>query len=130
MGINASDICTFCKVSTDSVEHMLLYCPIITRLWDMVNQWVIDIGFIDYNLSISRKILGDLENGPILSSIIPIAKKVIYDSFRKGKMPSIFQIKSEVKNHYYLEKYMYRNNGKIQIFEKKWHLLTLVYENA
>ena len=99
MGIKASDICTFCKVSTDNVEHTLLYCPIITRLWDMVNQWVIDIGFIDYNLSISRKIIGDLENGPILSSIILIAKKVIYDSSKKGKIPSIFQIKSEVKNH-------------------------------
>ena len=45
MGIKVSDKCTFCKVSTDSVEHMLLYCPIIKCLWDMVNQWVIDIGF-------------------------------------------------------------------------------------
>ena len=116
MGIKASDKCTFCKVSTDSVEHMLLYCPIIKRLWDMVNQWVIDIGFIGYKLSVSRKIIGDLENGPILSSIILITKKVIYDSFKKEKIPSIFQIKSEVKN--YLEKYMHRNNGKIQLFEK------------
>ena len=91
-------------------------------------------------MSISRKIIGDLENGPILNSIILITKKVIYDSFKKDKIPSIFQIKSEVKNHYgltevlgrhyYLEKYTHRNNGKIQLFEKKWHFLTLVYENA
>ena len=85
----------------------------------MVNQWVIDIGSLGYNLSISRIIIGDLENGPILSSIILITKKVIYDSFKKEKIPSIFQIKSEVKNHYYLEKYKDRNNGKIQLFEKK-----------
>ena len=130
MGIKASDKCTFCKVSTDSVEHMLLYCPIINQLWDMVNQWITEIGFIGYNLSIYKKIIGDLENGPILNSIILITKKVIYDSFKKDKIPSIFQIKSEVKNHYYLEKYTYRNNGKIQLFEKKWHLLTLKYENA
>ena len=74
----------------------------------MVNQWVTGIGFIDYNLSVSRKIIGDLENGPILNSIILITKKVIYDSFKKEKIPSIFQIKSEVKNHNYLEKYMHR----------------------
>ena len=75
-------------------------------------------------MSISRKIIGDLENGPILNSIILITKKVIYDSFKKDKIPSIFQIKSEVKNHYYLEKFTHRNNGKIQLFEKKgtfWH---------
>ena len=97
---------------------------------DMVNQWITEIGFIGYNLSIFKKIIGDLENGPMLNSIILITKKVIYDSFKKDKIPSIFQIKSEVKNHYYLEKYIYRNNGKIQLFEKNWHLLTLKYENA
>ena len=88
-----------------------------------------DIGFLDYSLSDSRKIVGDLDNGPILNSIILITKKVIYDSFRKERIPSIFQIKSEVKKHYFLEKYMHRSNDKNQLFEKECHFLTLYYDS-
>ena len=43
---------------------------------------------IDYNLSDSRKILGDLDNGPIVNAIILLTKKVIYDSFKKEKKPA------------------------------------------
>ena len=57
----------------------------------MVNQWITEIGFIGYNLSIFKNIIGDLENGPILNSIILITKKVIYDSFKKDRIPSIFK---------------------------------------
>ena len=56
-------------------------------------------------------------------------KKVIYDSFKRDKTPSIFQIKSEDKNHYYLEKCMHRKNGKIQLFKKNgisWHYIMKV----
>ena len=83
MGIKKSDQCTFCKDATDSVEHMLLSCPIIKTLWSEVYQWIIEIGFQDYTLTDSRIIIGDLENGPILNSIILLTKKVIYDSFKK-----------------------------------------------
>ena len=58
MGIEASDKCTFCKEVTDTVEHMLLFCPKIKDLWDRVNVWMSDIGFLDYSLSDYRKIVG------------------------------------------------------------------------
>ena len=90
---------------------------------------MIEIGFHDYNLSDSRKILGDLENGPIVNSIILLTKKVIYDSFKKEKKPAFIHIKNEVKNHYYLEKYMQYTNRKKYQFDKKWHLLNIYYEN-
>ena len=72
---------------------MLLWCPIIETLWKEVNGWLIEIGFLKYN---SRKILGDLDSGPIINSIILLSKKVIYE-----KHPSLAHIKNEVKNLYY-----------------------------
>ena len=32
MGIKPNNLCTFCKVSTDSVDHMILYCFVIQEL--------------------------------------------------------------------------------------------------
>ena len=90
MGIKPSDQCSFCKASTDSVDHMILYCTVVQELWANVNNWLIEIGFLDYNLSDSRNVLGDLENGPIVNSIILITKKVIYDSFKKEKNLYLF----------------------------------------
>ena len=51
MGIKNSNICTFCKDTEDSVEHMILRCPVIANLWNEVNNWINEIGFINYKLS-------------------------------------------------------------------------------
>ena len=50
MGIKKSDICTFCKNDVDSVEHMLFICPVIVDLWKEVNNWITELGFVNYNL--------------------------------------------------------------------------------
>ena len=68
-------LCTFCKTQQDSVEHMLLYCPIITELWKKVNSWLREVGLIDYNLTETRIILGDVENGVIPTTVILLTKK-------------------------------------------------------
>ena len=93
MGIKPNAMCSFCKVSTDSVDHMLLHCNIAQNLWSEYNNWMTELGFLVYNLTDSRKILGDLENGPIINSIILFTKNVIYDSFKKEKKPAFIHIK-------------------------------------
>ena len=75
MGIKTSPLCTFCKTQQDCVEHMLLYCPIITELWEKVNSWLREVGLIDYNLTETRIILGDVENGVIPTTVILLTKK-------------------------------------------------------
>ena len=75
MGFKPSALCSFCNVSLDSVDHMLLYCNIVQHVWTEVNNWLTELGFLDYNLTDSRKFLGDLDNGPIINSIIRFTKK-------------------------------------------------------
>ena len=57
------------------------------------------------------------------------SKKVIYDSFKKEKKPVFIHIKNEVKNYYYLEKYIQYTNRKKHQFDKKWHFLNINYKN-
>ena len=97
MGKKQSNLCTFCKTSLDNVEHMLLYCPIIIELWDKVNKWLIEIGFINFRFTDYKKILGDIDNGIIITTIILLTKKVIYNCFKKDSIPTIQYIQNETK---------------------------------
>ena len=68
MGIKNTASCTFCKTEVDSVEHMLLRCPIIIELWEKVNNWL--------NETETKIILGDIENGNIPTTIILLRKRL------------------------------------------------------
>ena len=71
----------FAKRHQDSVELRRLYCPIITELWKKVCTWLREVGLIDDNLTESKIILGDIENGVLPTTVILLTKKVIYNSF-------------------------------------------------
>ena len=129
MGIKISDQCGFCRSHTDSIEHMFLDCEIIVQLWNEVQDWIQALGMNNYNLSQSRIILGDLENAMSINTIILLTKKVIYNSMKKEQSPHILNVKNEVKQFYYDEKYRCLLIGKGQRFEKQYYLLSNIYVN-
>ena len=55
--------------------HMFLECIHSKRLWSDVQDWIIQLGMTDNNLSDMRKILGDLENVLAINCIILLTKK-------------------------------------------------------
>ena len=118
MGIKISDKCTFCHDEFDSVEHMLLRCHIIRNFWDRINNWIEEKGFIGYKLTERKIILGYLENGQITTTLILLSKKVIYDSFKRDKIPSLAHVQNETKKIFYLEKYSFYLKHKSHIFKK------------
>ena len=77
----------------------------------------------DYNLSDMRIIVGDLENALAINSIILHTKKVIYNAMKKEQTPHIINVKYEVKNFYYQEKYRYYIKGKMFKFEKQYNIV-------
>ena len=83
---------------------------------------------VDLNLSDMRKIVGDLKNALAINSIILLTKKVIYNSMKKGKTPHIINVKYEVKNLYFQEKYRYYIKGKKHQFQKQYNLLCNHYD--
>ena len=117
---------TFCHDKPDSVEHMLLRCKEIKNFWDRIKNWIEEKGFIGYTLTESKIILGDSENGQTTTTIILLSKKVIYDSFKRGKIPALSHVKNETKN-FYLEKYSFYLKHKSHVFEKRWNLLNTYY---
>ena len=63
-----------------------------------------------------------------LSSIlILITKKVIYNSMKKEQKPSIQNVKNDLKNLYYQEKYRHYIKGRKRVFGIQYVLLANVF---
>ena len=77
MGITQSNLCSMCKTETDSIERMLLECQYSRTLWDNISIGIRELGIVDYNLTSTRIIIGDLDNALAINSIILHTKKVI-----------------------------------------------------
>ena len=104
IGIKKSNLCCFCKVSVDSIDHMFLQCEISLELLRNIGYWIRELGMENYNLSNSKTVLGDLDNTTALNTIILITKKVLYNSMKKEQQPHILNVKNEAKKCYYEEK--------------------------
>ena len=80
-------------------------------------------------MTASRMIIGDLENALAINTIILHTKKVIYNAKKKEQIPHILNVKHEVKNFYYQEKYRQYIKGRNRIFDKQYNLLTICYNS-
>ena len=129
MGIKNSNLCGMCQMEEDSIEHMLLFCEVSQHLWTAVQDWIIEIGMVDYHLSNNRIIEGDLENALAVNSIILLTKKVIYNAMKRERKPHLPNVKYEVKSFYYQEKYKQYIKGNRTRFEKQYNLLINLYDN-
>ena len=89
-----------------------------------MNNWIIELGMENYHLSNDNIIVRDLENALAINSITLITKKVIHTSIKKEQQPSILNVKNDIKNFYYQEKYRHYIIGKGQQFDEEYLLLT------
>ena len=127
MGLVQSNLCSMCKTEVDSIEHMFLGCPHVIELWENVTDWIVELGMPNYVMTASRMIIGDLENALAINTIILHTKKVIYNAKKKEQIPHILNVKHEVQNFYYQEKYRQYIKGRNNIFDKQYNLLTVFY---
>ena len=59
MKIKPSPICEMCNTEEDSNEHMLINCTISQQLWREVENWLSEIGLINYTIDEQNITLGE-----------------------------------------------------------------------
>ena len=123
IGIKNNDVCSMCQTEPDSNPHMLLKCQISKKLWSDVERWINHLGVIDYTLTENSIVTGDINKGRLLSIIILFAKITIYNARMKDKTPNFFNFINLLKDQYNQSKYIANITGKINDFEREWHLL-------
>ena len=128
MKIKESPNCNFCNDHEDSNEHMLLECENVKDLWLNVENWISEIGVINYNLNNKTIILGELHKAHWINAIILITKKVIFNARTGTTIPTVDSIKIQVKNLYKYEKYKYTLCDREDKLEQRWGILLDYFE--
>ena len=83
---------------------MLIECDNVKILWLNVENWIAEIGVVNYHLNNKTIILGELQKAHWINAIILITKKVIFNARTGITIPTIDSIKNQVKNLYKFEK--------------------------
>ena len=122
-GIKTVDICSICDTVKDSNFHMLIDCNIVRDLWSSVENWIRSLGMIDYHLTDSKKILGDLENPSQINIILLNVQKTIYQPKLDSRSPTLLMVQLNLRKVFNHEYYKSIINDKKPIFERKWSLL-------
>ena len=80
MRIKDSPLCNFCAQKEDSNEHMLIKCETVQTLWHQIEEWISSIGVMDYSITNSVIILGELQKSFWLNATILTTRKNIFNA--------------------------------------------------
>ena len=112
-----------CQIESDSNSHMLLHCQKTKKFCSDIERWINHLGVKNYALTENCIITGDINNSRLLTIFILFAKVTIYNAKMREKTPIFFNFKDFLKQQYIQAKLMANITGRIDDFEKKWHLL-------
>jgi len=116
-----SDLCTFCNLTKEDIEHLFLSCPFSLIFWkDFELCWKkctnsnINLTSQDAILSISGN------NNGFLNYCIILRKSIIYYCRRNNVKTKIQLFKVKLKQKYQTELYLARKNATVANFNQKW----------
>ena len=68
------------ETEKDNIDHVIFHCEKSERFWNEAHDWVNKLDFADFQLSVSKTILGELEDSYVIKFIISVTKKIIFNA--------------------------------------------------
>ena len=93
---------------------MLLNCRVSRQLCSDINVWIKEMGMLDFHLSNTKFLIGDLETECLQS--IPLSY-ILQKGMKKEQKLHILSVKNNIKN-YFQKKYRYYRMGRKRVFDK------------
>ena len=121
MGIVEFDLCTFCNLTKEDVEHLFFSCSFSLIFWKDFELCREKCTNSNINLASQDVILGiNGNNNGFLNYCIILAKSTIYYGRRNNVKPNIQLLKVKLKQKYQTELYLARKNATLDNFNQKW----------
>ena len=115
--LSATPNCSFCKISVETIEHLLFECNTSKNIWFNLSEWLKTI-LPNNPMPINKKeiLLGIPTNSPGLEHIKLITKYFLYRCKLNEEIPTFPQLLLSIKFEIRLEKF-YSSRDK---YNKKW----------
>lgn len=124
IGITNTNLCSFCKIYPETLCHLFWECEFVENIWENALIWFKEQFGIDISLNKVDVLLGKYyKYYNIFNLIICIIKKHIYRSRSKNCKPSFERVKEEIVYYFHCEKHIYKKNGDMESFNKRWNLI-------
>ena len=129
--IKNSDLCCYCNLEPETIEHLFWICPIINAFWKRVINKLEPFLDIKSFVNPTNILLGccDSTGNILINHIFVIVKRYIYISKCMEKSLSIDKVLGLIKYYHNIELNMLVVKGRPDIFESKWSKLTLFFNS-
>ena len=125
MGISNNDLCSFCNIVKDSIQHMFWQCNQVQQFWQTISTLINERCTHASNVRISESLalLGidkDLQIDSVFYFILLLAKQYIYSCKLENSIPVLHVFIRKLKSRYETEEYIARKTFTHNDFLNKW----------
>ena len=115
-----------CHNETETLIHLFIKCPIVTRLWEQVQEYIqrrFKIFVID--ISPTTVVLNSIvsKKWHAANFICLLTKQYIYAQRCLGRDINFLELKAKIRTAESLEKYIAIKNERLSKHQKKWGIL-------
>ena len=121
--IKSTDKCTFCQRESETVLHLLIYCPVVAELWVNMELFMNTYNKDPIHFAVDTVLTNRLIYQPvghIKNAICLMVKYFIYRQRCFNQLPNIHQCKQYIWSIENNEKYYAIKNNNLQKHLKKW----------
>ena len=119
-----NEICTLCKNSVDSINHLFWECNVTQLFMYRFSQWFKNHSKINYSLEKKSFFFG-ISNDSIFNLICIITKRYLYSCKLNDCKPNINCLVERIREYRNIEKYIAIKNATLNKFNSKWGHITL-----
>ena len=122
IGIIHTDLCTFCQVSSETVEHFFFQCTFSAEFWTKFENYWLAVTKEQRKLEYKQIILGILdEKSDLLNYFIILGKLYLWSCRRNNCLPLFSLFEAILKNKYDTEKLIASQNKLVyKKIQAKW----------
>ena len=121
MKIKNSPLCTFCKLTEESISHLFYECNLVSSLLSLLENHIGNC--INGRIIFSKKdvLLGKYDvNQDALNTILLVFKKYIYEAKMSERILNFNVLKSRINEYMNIENNIYKQKRNMESFHKKW----------
>ena len=125
MGVQMNNMCTFCQIERDSIDHVFWKCNFATLFWNGLENIINEKCDHAANFKFTEKLVlfgidDNVRTDDILDFIIILAKSFMYACKVNDRIPTHLNFLTQLKSRYDLEEYNARLTMNMVSFRNSW----------
>lgn len=125
---NDNDLCTFCKMYSETYTHLFVECKYVKRIWNMLEIYLQQQNRQrnNFDFSIQNIMFNTVaeQSTHVVNLLILIVKQLIYRMRCANVKPAFFKVKEEIELFFTIEEQNAKQDDKKwNTFVRKWHFI-------